>query len=135
MHEAAASTDRGLQTGLYVSAAEAYVKFEPDAPEAEQYLKKALEIDQKNQKAAFLLVRLLRRANRWQDLGELLEERAEKAATLEDRVGALVQLYEIARGPIGNQPRAERAIKRALGIDPAHPRALRIVTDASSAAN
>src|SRR5512135_556723 len=40
--EANASTDRGLQTGLWVSAAEAYLKFAPDAPEAEQYLKKAL---------------------------------------------------------------------------------------------
>jgi tetratricopeptide (TPR) repeat protein len=135
VQEAGASTARDLQTGLYVSAAETYLKFSPDAPEAEAYLKKALSIDIKNQKAAFHLARLMRRHNRWQDLGELLEERAEKAATLEDRVGALVQLYELARGPIGNQPRAERAIRRALGIDPAHPRALRIITDLAAAAN
>jgi tetratricopeptide (TPR) repeat protein len=135
VHEAGASTDRSLQTGLYVSAGEAYLKYAPDSPEAEAFLKKALEVDPKNQKAAFHLMRLLRRHNRWQDLGELLEERTEKAPTLEDRVGALVQLYEIARGPIGNAPRAERAIKRALGIDASHPRALRIVTDASAAAN
>ncbi|HUJ60611.1 MAG TPA: tetratricopeptide repeat protein, partial [Kofleriaceae bacterium] len=132
--EATASTDRSLATGLYVSAAEAFARFQPDAPEAEQYLRKALEIDPKNAKAAFHLARMLRRAERWNDLGELLDERADKAATLEDRVSALVALYELAKGPIANDPRAERAIKRALALDPAHPRALRIVADAAAAA-
>ena len=135
IQEATTSTDRSLATGLYTSAAEQYLKFAPDAPEAEAYLKKALEVDVKNGKAAFHLVRLLRRAQRWQDAGELLEDRAEKAATLEDRVAALMQLFDLARGPIGNVPRSERAIRRALSIDPAHPRALRIVTDAGAAAN
>ncbi|MGE5183911.1 MAG: tetratricopeptide repeat protein, partial [Acidobacteriota bacterium] len=135
VHEATSSTDRSLATGLYTSAAEQYLKFAPDAPEAEAYLKRALEIDLKNARAAFHLARLLRREQRWQDLGELLEERADKAATLEDRVAALMQLYELARGPIGNVPRSERAVRRALSIDPAHPRALTIVTDAAAAAN
>jgi len=61
VREATASTDRSLATGLYVSAAEAFVRFAPDAPEAEAYLRKALEIDPRNGKAAFHLVRLLRR--------------------------------------------------------------------------
>ena len=60
LQEASASTDRSLATGLYVSAAEAYVRFVPDAPEAEQYLRKALEIEPRNGKAAFHLARLLR---------------------------------------------------------------------------
>jgi tetratricopeptide (TPR) repeat protein len=66
VHEASTSTDRSLATGLYVSAAEQYVRFSPDAPEAEAYLRKALEIEPRNGKAAFHLARLLRRANRWQ---------------------------------------------------------------------
>src|ERR1700733_2168723 len=133
--EASASTDRSLATGLYVSAAEAYVRFAPDAPEAEQYLRKALEIDAKNAKAAFHLARMLRRAQRWQDLGELLDERAEKAPAIEDRVAALIALSEVARGPLGNASRADRAVKRVLALDPSHPRALRFVTDAAAAAN
>src|SRR5262245_52431441 len=60
VQEASASTDRGLATGLFVSAAEQYVRFSPDAPEAEQYLRKALEIDGRNTKAAFHLMQLLR---------------------------------------------------------------------------
>lgn len=134
VQEASASTDRGLATGLYVSAAEQYVKYAPDAPEAEAHLRKALEIEPRNNKAAFHLARLLRRANRWQDLGELLDERAEKAPAVEDRVAALITLSQIAREHIGNASRADRAIKRVLVLDPSHPRALRHVTDAAAAA-
>ena len=134
VQEAAASTDRTLATGLYGSAAEQYVRFAPDAPEAEAYLRKALEIDPKNRKAAFHLQRLLTRANRWQDLGELLDERAEKSATVEEKVTALIMLGQIAKDRLGNDARADRAIRRALALDPTHPRALRWVTDAAAAA-
>ena len=132
--EASSSTDRNLATGLYVSAAEQYVRFAPDAPEAEAYLRKALEIDLRNGKAAFHLQRLLTRANRWQDLGELLDERAEKAPSTEDKVAALITLSDLARAHLGNSSRADRALKRALGLDPSHPRALRHAIDASAAA-
>jgi tetratricopeptide (TPR) repeat protein len=134
VHEASTSTDRNLATGLYASAAEQFVKFAPDAPEAEAYLRKALEIDPRNAKAAFHLQRLLHRANRWQDLGELLDERAEKAPANEDRVAALISLSDLARQHLGNSSRADRAIKRALALDPSHPRALRHVIEASASA-
>jgi len=132
--EASASTDRSLATGLYVSAAEAYVRFEPGAPEAEQYLRKALEIDPKNAKAAFHLARLLRRAERWLDLARLLEERAEAAATTEEKVAALLGLAEIARSRSSDPAQAEAAIKRALVLDPAQPQALRVVAEAQTTA-
>ncbi len=133
IQEASSSTDRSLATGLYGSAAEAYVRFAPDGHEAELYLRKALEIDAKNHKAAFHLARLLRRVARWQDLGELLDERVEKAPTNEEKVAALIALSELAATHLGNAARSERALKRVLTIDPAHPRALRFVTDAASA--
>src|ERR1051326_8154444 len=40
--EASGSTDRSLATGLYSSAAEHYVKFAPEAPEAEIFLRKEM---------------------------------------------------------------------------------------------
>ena len=132
--EAQAATDRTLATQLFGAAAEQYVRFAPDAPEAEAYLRKALEIDPKNRKAAFHLIRLLRRANRYPDLGELLDERAEKAPVVDDKVAALILLSQIARDHLGNQARSERAVKRVLALDPMHPRALRHVTDAAAAA-
>jgi golgin subfamily B member 1 len=133
VQEASASTDRSLATGLYVSAAEAYVRFAPEGPEAEAHLRKALEIDPKNGKAAFHLARLLRRRERWQDLGELLDERAEKAATTEEKVAALIALSDIAHVHLGNSARSERALKRVLVLDATHPRALRFVTDTAAA--
>ena len=134
VQEANASTDRSLATGLYVSAAEAFVRFQPDAAEAEQYLRKALEIDPKNAKAAFHLGRLMRRAERWPELAALLEDRAEVAATAEDKVAALLGLAEVARGRLGDAHRADAAIKRVLQLDPAQPQALRATADAHMSA-
>jgi len=132
--EATASTDRSLATGLYASAAEAYVRFEPDAPEAERYLRQALEIDPRNAKAAFHLVRVLHRAQRWPELAKLLDERAEASATTEDKVAALLAVAEVARTRLDDPARSDAAIRRALVLDPAQPKALRAVADAQMAA-
>ena len=75
-----ASTDRSLATGLYVSAAEAYVRFAPDAPEAEAVPAQGA----RDRSARTARPRSTSRGccaarERWQDLGELLDERAEQA--------------------------------------------------------
>jgi len=134
VQEASASTDRSLATGLYVSAAEAFVRFAPEAPEAEGHLRKALEVDPRSTKAAFHLARLLRRAQRWADLATLLEQRAELAPTTEDKIAALLALADVARAQLDDPGRAETAIRRVLQLDPAQPQALRAVTDALSSA-
>jgi tetratricopeptide (TPR) repeat protein len=133
LNEARASTDRSLATGLYVSAAEAYVRYAPDPTGAEGYLRKALDIDSKNTKAAFHLGRLLRRAERWDELAQLLDERAELSATTEERVAALLALAELARTQLGDPARSDAAIARALALDPTQPQALRTVADAHMA--
>ncbi|MGE3546638.1 MAG: tetratricopeptide repeat protein, partial [Kofleriaceae bacterium] len=131
--EARAATDRSLATGLYVSAAEAYVRFASDPSEAEPYLRQALEIDPRNTKAAFHLIRLLRRAGSWGDLVQLLEQRAEQAAANEEKIAALLMLADVARNQLGAEERAATAVKRVLSIDAAQPQALRAVTDALAA--
>ncbi|HEX4420604.1 MAG TPA: tetratricopeptide repeat protein [Kofleriaceae bacterium] len=133
VQEASASTDRSLATGLYVSAAEAYVRFRPDAPEAEQHLRKALEVDPRNAKAAFHLARLLHRAERWAELAKHYEDRADTAPALEDKVAALIGLAGVARR-LDDAARADAALHRALKLDPAQPQALRIVAEAQAAA-
>lgn len=133
--EASASTDRSLATGLYVSAAEAYVRFAPEAAEAEGYLRKALEIDPKTTKAAFHLARLLRRGQRWAELAKLLEERADVASSVDEKVAALLVLAELCREHLGAPERGDAAVKRVLVLDPAQPQALRAVTDALMAAH
>ncbi|HEX4450171.1 MAG TPA: tetratricopeptide repeat protein [Kofleriaceae bacterium] len=133
VEEAQSSTDRSLATQLYVSAAEAYVRFAPDAPEAEQYLKKALEIEPRNGKAAFHLARLYRRAKRTDELLELLDARAEKAGTNDEKIAALIALSELVRGSAA-AARGDKALRRLLQLDPTHPRALRFATDAAASA-
>ncbi len=127
--EASASTDRGLATGLYVSAAEAYVRFAPESAEAEAYLRKALEVDAKNTKAAFHLTRLLRRVERWADLAKLLEDRADTAPAIEEKVASLLALAELYRTRMPAPERADAAVKRVLVLDPTQSQALRAVTD------
>ncbi len=137
IQEATQSTDRDLAAGMYASAAEAYVRFAPDAPEAETHLRKALDVDPRSGsagKAAFHLGRLLRRAARWEDLAILLESRAEVATTTEDRIAALLHLAEVARAHLHDTGRATSATRRALQLDPAQSQALRAVTDAAAAA-
>ncbi|HEY0476100.1 MAG TPA: tetratricopeptide repeat protein [Kofleriaceae bacterium] len=130
LQEAAASTDRSLATGLYVSAAEAFVRFEPDVDDAERYLRKALEVDPKTTRAAFHLVRLYRRTGRWAELARLLEDRSELAAATDERVAALLGLAEVLRTRLGDGHRADAAIRRVLQLDPTQPQALRSVADA-----
>ncbi|HEY1552976.1 MAG TPA: hypothetical protein VGG28_34335, partial [Kofleriaceae bacterium] len=134
VEEAQSSTDRSLATQLYVSAAEAYVRFAADAPEAEQYLKKALEIEPRERvggKAAFHLARLYRRAKRTDDLIELYDARAEKSGSNDEKIAALIALSELVRA--SNAQRSDKALRRLLQLDPTHPRALRFVTDAAAA--
>ncbi|MGN6106737.1 MAG: hypothetical protein ACTHU0_16640, partial [Kofleriaceae bacterium] len=84
----------------------------------------------RNGKAAFHLARLLRRAERWQDLVALLEQRAELGATVEEKVAALLSLAELARTQLDDgAARADAAIARVLALDPSQPQALRAVTD------
>ncbi len=128
VEEAEGSTDRSLATGLYVSAAETFVRFSPESPEAESYLRKALDIDPRNSKAAFHLTHLFARTDRGADLRALLEQRAEAAGTTEEKVSALLHLAKLARG--GNDAAgADQMVRRVLQLDPAQPQALRAVAD------
>ena len=75
-------------------------------------------------------------AQRWDELGELLDR--SRRALGDDRgegrgADRLVRARERDRSAIRRA--AEQSIRRVLALDPAHPRALRIVTDAAAAAN
>jgi tetratricopeptide (TPR) repeat protein len=128
LDEADVSTDRALTTHMYLSVAEFYGRYEPDAPEYETYLRKALAVDPENRKAAMLIGRLLHKAERWEDLLELLDERAELVGKTE-RVQALLDVAEVAKEKLGRIEVAENSMKKVLAMDPAHPRALRLLAD------
>ena len=59
LEEAEATTEPRLATMLYRAAAETYARYKPGASEVESLLRKALEVDAKNNRAALQLARLL----------------------------------------------------------------------------
>jgi tetratricopeptide (TPR) repeat protein len=128
LDEADVSTDRALTTHMYLSVAEFYGRYQPGAPELEIYLRKALAVDPENRKAALLLGRLLRRAERWDDLLAFLDERADLVGKAE-RVAVLLDMADLAKEKLGRVEVAENSMKKVLAVDPAHPRALRLLAD------
>ena len=123
LDEARTSTDRQLTASLYLSVAELHARFQPDAG-VETYLKKALEVDPRNQKASLRLERLYRAESRWEDLVHLFEQRAEAAPTKEERVKAYLALGHLERERRQRPFEASEADKKVLGIDPMNARAL-----------
>ncbi len=132
LEEAKGSTDRQLTSSLYVSVAELYAKFSPGAAKddpVEKYLKQALEVDPRNTRASSRLERLYRGETRWEDLGPLYEQRAEAAASREDRVLAYLALADLELRRRGRPTEAVEACKKVLAIDPTNVRALSVVVE------
>jgi tetratricopeptide (TPR) repeat protein len=129
LDEARASTDRQLTTSLYVSAAETYARYRPDADEVELYLREALDVEPRNRRAASHLERLLRKRESWAELRDLLAQRVDAAATKEERVHALLAIADLARTHLEDPELAVDCMKKVVAQDPGHPRALSLLVD------
>lgn len=129
LEEAGGSTDKSLAASLYVSAAATVARYEPNSEEVETYLRKALEIDSGNRRAAVHLERWLRQHERWDELIDLLDSRVEAGTSDEERIDALVALAEIADTQLGDSHRAVECMKRVASMDPSHPRALSMLSN------
>ncbi len=124
LDDAKASTARQLTTELYTKIGELYARYTPSASEAETYWHKALSVEPRNRRASQHLERLMRSARRFADLIKVYEQRAENAATKEERVFALLGLADLYIRELRNPEAAVEAHKKALAIDPANARAL-----------
>jgi lipopolysaccharide biosynthesis regulator YciM len=80
LETAETATDATLKTDLYQRVAELYLKNKPKAKEVEQYLRRALEVDARNRRAAAILERVLRKRGKFDELCALQEKLAESAA-------------------------------------------------------
>jgi tetratricopeptide (TPR) repeat protein len=120
--EAKKSTDRQLTTGLYTNLGEITAKYNPG--EAEAHWHKALAVEPRNRRASQHLERFYRGARRFPELIKVYEQRADSAATKEERVSALLSLADLYVKELKNNEAAVEAHKKALGIDPANARAL-----------
>lgn len=121
--EAKKSTDRQLTTGLYTNLGEITAKY-GQSSDAEAHWHKALAVEPRNRRASQHLERLYRGARRWPELIKVYEQRADSAATKEDRIAALLALADLYVKELKNNEAAVEAHKKALGIDPANSRAL-----------
>jgi golgin subfamily B member 1 len=130
--EARVQTDRQLTTSLYLDAADVLARYNPGNPDIEAYLRRALDIEPRNRRAATHLERLLRREGRWEELATLLSSRVENAAAKDERIGALIGLADLAKARLGRPQLVLECMKKILAIEPAHPRALKILIEAYS---
>ncbi|HTE55295.1 MAG TPA: tetratricopeptide repeat protein [Kofleriaceae bacterium] len=129
LDEARGSTDRQLTTALYLSAAETTARYERGSPDVEVLLRRALEVDPANRRAATHLERLLRAGGKWTDLADLLEKRAESATVSDERVHALIGLAELAQHRLGRPEQAAACMKKVVALEPGNPRALNLLAD------
>ncbi|MCP4444187.1 MAG: tetratricopeptide repeat protein [Myxococcales bacterium] len=124
IEEAEATTEPTLAATLYRAAAETFARYQPGASEVETYLRKAIEVDAKNFRAALQLARLFGDAERWQELRDLLQSCVEVADKPDVRIACWVRLADLAQGPLANNELAAHSMQRVVADDPGNARAL-----------
>ncbi|HEY4186369.1 MAG TPA: tetratricopeptide repeat protein [Polyangia bacterium] len=129
LQQAEAATDKTLASSLFGSVAEMYIKYRPDAPEGETYLRRSLELDPKNRRSGAHFERLLRRRNRPDELLALLSERASLAPSRDERALAEVASAELSL-KLGKPDQALVHFRKALEANPSEAKALRPVVAA-----
>ena len=122
--EAESASDRKVATGLFLSAAEVAARAEPTSPMVEDNLRRALKVEPRNTKASFHLERMLRREDRLEDLAEAMFQRADVAATKEERLEVFNAMGELYAGELNAPDKAVSSFKRVLTVDPSSERAL-----------
>lgn len=124
VEEAEATTESSLATSLYRAAAETYGRYQPDAVEIEEYLRKALEIEPGNVRAQAQLARLLSRGERWQELLEQLKSNIAESATVEERNASWLRIAELGEGSLADPSLAVHAMQNVIAAEPGNTRAL-----------
>ena len=112
------------QRALLVEAAEVWHRRLGDDQRAETLLGRVLEAEPGHPRAARLLEQMLTAQQRWQDLGELLERRAEEASG-EARAELLGRLGELYEDRLQDDDKAAAFYDAALEVSEAHLPALK----------
>ena len=126
LQQAEAATDKTLASSLFGSVAEMYIKYRPDAPEGEAYLRRSLERDPKNRRSGAHLERMLRTRNRPEELLALLADRSSLAQSRDERALAEVASAELS-ATLGKADEALVHFRKALEANPSEAKALRPV--------
>ncbi|HEV8323651.1 MAG TPA: tetratricopeptide repeat protein, partial [Myxococcota bacterium] len=132
VREAEAARSRDLATQFFERAAAIWHANSPGAEEVERFLKKSLEVDPRNRKASGFLRRLYSRAGRFKDLADHLDDLCAQARSREERIRLLLDLADVLRDKVGDEPRAVDTHQKVLALDPANSAAMSHLADVYS---
>lgn len=123
-HDAVIGESHQEAVELLMTVASTHEKQLEDGYAAVETLRRVRQIDPGHDEAGEAIERLLREQERYQDLAELYQRRAEEAELPSLTVEANLELAELCRGPLGQLERAVELYGEILEVNPEHEEAL-----------
>ncbi len=126
VEEAQNASDPTLKSSLLVSAASLVWKYKKRGrdKQVDSLFKQALGAGEGEQRAARLYEHVLRRRQKWSELGQMLLEAAENARGNDDKVGFYVRAARVLASSLSEPDRAAACYQRVLEIAPGHAEAM-----------
>ena len=115
---AATQTDAELASQLFTMSARVYEGDIGDMDSAVAHYRKVLEIDPRNLGAAEALERIFRAAERYNELSQILQQKAEILDELNEKKGALFQAASIEEDVLERHDNAITVYSKVLELDP-----------------
>lgn len=128
--EAAQVTEPNLRTSLFYRAAEVLFRNDPEAKdEATALLEQSLEADPRNQQAINLQGLILRKQERWKELGDLFFAASQAVPSKDDKLRHLKAAARVYATRANDPAAAAPLFRQILEASPGHPGALAFLAD------
>lgn len=130
--EAEQAPDEVYKSSMLMRAAEMELRFgssDADSKSIAERLEQSVRFDPTNVRAAKMLERVLRQAERWQDVARVLERVTDRADSPKDRVEAGVRLARLFKTRLSDAERAARAYERILRDRPDYSEAMTFLAE------
>lgn len=130
--EAEQAPDDVYKSSMLMRAAEMELRFGAESADSKsiaERLEQAVRLDPTNVRAAKMLERVLRQAERWPDVVRVLERLADRAEQPKDRMEAGVRLARTFKSRLADPERAARAYERVLRDRPDHAEAMAFLSE------
>jgi tetratricopeptide (TPR) repeat protein len=129
--EADQAPDDVYKSSMLMRAAEMELRFSGGEAELNgivDRLEHAVRLDPTNERAAAMLERVFRRAERWEEVARVLERLADRSEQAATRVATGVRLARLYLSRLDDRERAARAYDRVLRDDPDHAEAMHFLS-------
>lgn len=124
--EEASAADEPLKGSLLVSAASLIWKYNKEErdEEVDALFRQALEVSERDPRAARLYEQVLRSRQEWKELAEVLLDAAEHARDKDEKVRLFVRAARVLATRLNDPDRAAACYERALELAPGHGEAM-----------